>query len=312
MADWFEGAVGGATAGASIGGPWGAAVGGLLGGIFGKKKKPKVPTELKRLYDVQFSMADQLRRFAQSPAMSDRLEQTQLADARARLGEQQSVERNQVYSLYNPQQGTNAGPNLLTNIYNQQQGQQMALNAQHMLAALQNRRQALVQASGIGANAANAVSYQQEPSVDLAGAFGSLAQAIAQNRGMNQARAARQQAEQDANTQKIREATGTGGVGENQHAGPDNQTEEWNPTAAIGSVDTGGGAPGGSVGGFNPGGGVYGEPQSENPYAATVLPGPSAGALQGGWNLPGALGAQKGSAGMWDFRRPRGQGYRTG
>ena len=228
----------------------------MLGGIFGKKKQPKIPSELKRLYDFQARAAEDLGRFARSAPLSDRLEQTQLANDRGQLGQQQAQQRDQLYSLYNPQTMRGSAPNLLTNVQNQQTGQGMALNAQHLALALQNRRQALLQASGIAANAAGTVRYQEQPSTDFAGTFGSLAQAMEQSRALKEARRAEETAGIERTAGDLRTATGVG-QGAPEHMGAGNQTVEWNPNAA-GAVGFGG------TGGANAG---YGDVQSQNPYA---------------------------------------------
>lgn len=160
--------------------------GALLGGLFGGGGKPKIPKELRRIYKFQMQLADQQRRFAQSTPLSTPEEQAYLGQARGELGEQLTQQREQLGSLYNPlTMGRNA-PNQLLNLGNQQIGQQMNLQAQALLSAYQQRRQALSQASGMAANAAGAVSYQQQPQTDLAGTFGGLARAIAMQRGMQQ------------------------------------------------------------------------------------------------------------------------------
>jgi hypothetical protein len=132
------------------------------------------------------SLADQQRRFAQSTPLSTPEEQNYLGQARGELGEQLTNQREQLGSLYNPLTMGNNAPNQLQNLGNQQIGAQMNLQGQALLNAYQQRRQALSQASGMAANAAGAVSYQQQPQYDMAGTFGGLAHAIAMQRAMNQ------------------------------------------------------------------------------------------------------------------------------
>jgi hypothetical protein len=190
--DALSGAGGGAGAGASFG-PWGAAIGaglGLLGGFLGGRRKPKIPRELRNVYKFQMSLADQQRRFAQSTPLSTPEEQNYLGQARGELGEQLTNQREQLGSLYNPLTMGNNAPNQLQNLGNQQIGAQMNLQGQALLNAYQQRRQALSQASGMAANAAGAVSYQQQPQYDMAGTFGGLAHAIAMQRAMSQGQGA--------------------------------------------------------------------------------------------------------------------------
>ena len=302
MASWWGGAASGAAAGASLGkwaGPWGAIGGGILGAVFGGKKKPKIPSELKRLYDFQARAAEDLGRFSRSAPLSDRLEQTQLANDRGYLGQQQAQQRDQLYSLYNPQTMRGSAPNLLTNLGNQQVGQGMALNAQHLALALQNRRQALLQASGIAANAAGSVRYQEQPQTDFAGTFGGLAQAMEQSRALKEARRDEEAGNRDtlAAQQAAQSIIGKA-PGATQGAGEISPTDpRWNPGAALGG---GGGA---NIG--------YGDVQGENPFAGAVRSNWRGGSGSG--NLGGAVpeapfyggGQSMFSGPAWEWSRQR-------
>lgn len=174
----LQGGISGASAGASLG-PAGAAglgAAGLLAGFLGG---PRVPPELKRLYRMQYGMADQLRRFAQSVPLSDPGEQAALASQRAQLGEQQRNQQGQLYAALNRNQGTGNMGDFLTNLNQQNVGQQMAVSAQHYFNALTSRRQALSQASQIGQAAASTYQPQQGP--DFGALFGDISRLVALN-----------------------------------------------------------------------------------------------------------------------------------
>lgn len=169
-----------------FGGPIGAGVGllgSVLGGLFGSQ--PKLPPELQQLYNLQKSMAGQLNQYSQSVPLSQPQEQAALASQRGLLGQEQRQQTGQLASQYGlVNQGTNGVGDFLTNLYNQNQGQQSALTANAMQNALLQRRAALSQASGIGQAAANAVQYQQQ--TPLGPGFGQLARLIGYNQHMQQ------------------------------------------------------------------------------------------------------------------------------
>ena len=133
------GAMAGASTGAAIGGPWGALAGGVLGGFFGGGG-PQLPPELKRLYKLQFQIAKQLQQFGLSAPMSDPLERQALAGEQAQLGEQQRMQRDQMYAMLGP--AALGSPDMAGSLASQQTGQRMALSSQHMLDAMRARRAA--------------------------------------------------------------------------------------------------------------------------------------------------------------------------
>ncbi len=223
----------------------------IVAGLFGHKK-PKVPKELRRIYKFQMELADQQRRFAQSTPLSTPEEQAYLGQARGQLGEQLSNQRDQYNSLYNPLTMSGNAASGLLGQQNQQIGAQQNLQAEALMNAYQQRRQALSQASGMAANAAGAVNYQQQPQTDLAGTFGGLAHAIAMQRGM-------QQPDQ-------------GGFGAPGPVGDQSgwmQTHGFATTPGMANTQGMGGAQpfnpvaqtqGANLGGFTQSGGVFGEP----------------------------------------------------
>ncbi len=252
--------------------------GALFGGLFGGFNKPKIPKELKRIYRFQMSLADQQRRFAQSTPLSTPEEQAYLGQQQGLLGERLQNQREQIYGLYNPlTMGRNA-PNQLLNVTNQGIGAQMNLQAESLLSALQQRRQALLSASGIAANAAGGIQYQQQPQVDLAGTFGGLAHAIELNRQLGQQR----QDEQLTNF-----------IG--AHPAPSVSPTPLGPPAPAGIQGT-------TTTPFNPvaqvQGTTFGAP-AEGMGSAGVFPAPLGG--QGPPTLPMPPGVQGG----WEFSDPR-------
>lgn len=147
------------SAASIFGGPWGALGGGLLSGLFGGGG-PQLPPELKRLYKIQAGAAQDLQHFSRSVPMSDPLEQAALASQRGLLGQQQMDQRNQLFASLSPDAMTNT-PDFLTNLTNQQYGQQANLTSQNFLNSLLARRQALMGAANVAQGAAGSVNYQQ-------------------------------------------------------------------------------------------------------------------------------------------------------
>lgn len=146
----------------------------LLGG------GPKYTPEQRWQMNFLQQNANQLRNYANSPVGSDPLEQAQFADQRAELGQQQSQQRQNLLSQYNfLGQGTNGAGDFLKNISGQQTAQNMALNAQNIMNAMQMRRQALMQSSQLAAQMPNYQPHQN----GLPELFGGLAQAYASSQG---------------------------------------------------------------------------------------------------------------------------------
>lgn len=287
---WFEGSASGAMSGGASLGPWGALAGGILGGISGAYNKPKLPRELKNLYKFQYGLADQQRRFAQSAPLSDPAEQAGYAQARGQLGQQLSDQRSELNSLYNPLNDRGNFQPALANQQNQQVGSMMNLQAQHLLAALQQRRQALVSASGIAANAAGAIQngYQQQPQVDLAGAFGDLARVYSSSQALKQQRAQEQQ-------QQLNQSYPSYLQGQMQQNGIGPEETGWGTTNKTNANA--------SVQGFNPAAQVQALPQLQMPnMGGGGYPNPFGGMRQDMGNMGGAAPA---SGGGWNFNQRR-------
>lgn len=148
----------------------------LLGGLFGGK--PKMPKAQKELLEFQRNIAQQLARFGNSVPGSDPGESAAMAQLHGLLGEQQRGQRDQLLaSAGTPSAGlpANAIQDMLLNLGNAQVAQQSSADSQMMSNFLGQRRQALVQASGVG-GAAGQFLPPPTQGVDLAGTFGSFAE----------------------------------------------------------------------------------------------------------------------------------------
>lgn len=169
---------------------WAAAapiIGGALGGLFGGQQQ--LPPELRRLYNIQSSVAKQLQGFSQSAPMTDPLERAGLAQAQAQLGDQQRQQREQMYAMLGP--SAVASPaNVVGSLASQFTAQRSALSSQHLLNALQARRNALLQSGNVAAQAVGATGgMRASQPLDLASMFGQLAQQYAMQRTMRQGQA---------------------------------------------------------------------------------------------------------------------------
>lgn len=111
----------------------------VAAGFAGQRKK-KLPSEVRRIYNFQYSLADQLRRQAQSTPLSQNYERQSLAQARGELGQQQMAQREQLFSGYNPDTMGQSRNDLELSLTNEQIGQNLSLESQHYLNALQYRR----------------------------------------------------------------------------------------------------------------------------------------------------------------------------
>lgn len=145
---------------------------------------PRLPPEMKALYRLQKRAASRLQQFSGSIPLSDPAERAALAQSRGSLGE---LQRNQQAQLYGAQSGqfaqTSPG-DFLRGLTSMQVGQQGALDTQHLLAALQARRQALLQSAQVAQGATGAAgAYQASGGDQLSGLLGQLAQIYAYQSG---------------------------------------------------------------------------------------------------------------------------------
>jgi hypothetical protein len=121
--------------------------------------------------------------FAKSSPMSDPMERMAHAQSRGLLGQEQMQQRDQMYGMLN--QNTDAGnmADLLQNLTTNQIGQRMSLDSSHMFEALNARRQAMGQVTGMGAQSLPAAGFQQQQSgPDFGSIFGNLANIFAQSK----------------------------------------------------------------------------------------------------------------------------------
>lgn len=167
---------------------WAAAapiIGGALGGMLGGQQQ--IPPELRRLYNMQSSIAKQLQGFSQSSPMSDPLERAGLASSQAELGDQQRQQREQMYSMLGPTAAASAfgQQSVAGSLASSQVAQRSALSSQHLLNALQARRSALLQSGNVAAQAVGSTGgMRASQPLDLASMFGNLAQQYAMQQTM--------------------------------------------------------------------------------------------------------------------------------
>lgn len=170
----------------AFGGPWGAVAGGVLGGLFGGSGKPELSPEQQQQYRLQHQISQQLMGYANSVPGSAPDEQAALANSRGQLGAEQAIQRNNVFAAYNPMTDRGNAGDMMQHLASQQVAQNMNVTNQQMLQAMAQRRQALLNASGVGATAANiAGSGRVTPGPDFASLFGNLGQQIAYNNELN-------------------------------------------------------------------------------------------------------------------------------
>jgi hypothetical protein len=195
----------------------------------------------------QLGIMQGLNRYGNSSLGADPLEQAQFAGDRAAMGQQQGQQRQDMMAAYqrsNPNGGAGMG-DFLTNMNSNFTAQQMALNAQQVLAAMKNRQQALLQSAQVG----QSVPQMQQTSNGLPELFGSLAQTYSNyQEGQRQDR---QQKGQMALYQQMLNRNSGGAPGA---PGP---APTWTPSAPVGAPNGLGflGAPNGRAGspsGFTP------------------------------------------------------------
>src|SRR5438046_1412388 len=119
--------------------------------------------EQRRQLHLQNNIAQKLYGYSQGVPGSDPQEAAALAQAQAQLGEQQLAQRNQAYAALGANQGAGNLGDFLANLGSQNVAQRMSLESQHLLNALSQRHQALMQASGVGMNAAQLAGQQGQP-----------------------------------------------------------------------------------------------------------------------------------------------------
>ena len=170
----------------------------ILGGLFGNKQK------LSPEQQFQTGIAKDLGKYGRSAPLSDPGEQMALAQQNALLGEQQRQQRGSLYSQL-PTNVTGAPADFAMGLGAQEVSQRSALNAQALLDAMQQRRQALIQAAGV----MQGVGPRQQQE-GIGNMFGQAAQAYS---AYHTAKQGRQDYQQYLDMFRNRPATTQGGVG---------------------------------------------------------------------------------------------------
>ena len=179
---------GGAAGAASFAplGPVGAAAGGLLGliggALGGGKPREDAITHAARLNQLNAQRG--LMDFATSVPGGSPDELSALAQARGALGGQLRSQQQGIYGSFNPQMGTANLPDMMTRIANSANALQLSTNEAHLVNALAQRRQALLDVANVGSRI-QSPTYQ--PQSDLPQALGQIAQSIAYNMARKQA-----------------------------------------------------------------------------------------------------------------------------
>lgn len=185
--DALSAGMSGAGSGAAFG-PWGAAatgIAGLLGGLFGGGT-PKMDPNQQRLLQQQQGLINQTLAYGNGVPLSDPQEQASLAQMHGLLGAQQRANQGGLFSQWNPTANKGSTADLLANLSANQTGQQGSLDASALMNSLQQRRQALSQATGMISTASGiAAQPYQNFNADLPGLFGNLFQTIAYNKARN-------------------------------------------------------------------------------------------------------------------------------
>lgn len=154
----------------------------IAGGISAFGGGSRIPAELRPFLRMQTDIAQRLYQQGTGIPLSDPGERAALASQRALLGQQQNQQSGNLMAAYGANPGAFNTGDFLSNLSNQQTGQQMALSAAHLFQSLQNRRNALLQAAQVGQNAAGlAATAQPSPLPQL---LGNLAQTYAFSQAM--------------------------------------------------------------------------------------------------------------------------------
>ncbi len=153
---------------------------GAASALFGGNQ---MSAEQRRQLRLQNNIAQRLYAEGTGVPGSSPQEMAALASQRAQLGEQQLQQRNQSYAALGANQGAGSLGDFLQNLGGLQTAQNMNLQSQHLMNSMAMRRQALLQASGVGMSAAQ-LANQQGPPNQLPQMFGQLASSLAYNQAM--------------------------------------------------------------------------------------------------------------------------------
>ena len=156
--------------------PWLAtALPSIIGGLFSAVNRPKLTPDQQQIRSVLMGNMNKLNTYGNSGVGNDPLENMQFANQLAGLGQQQNASRNNMMAQFNMNQGGGNAADFLSNLNSQQVAQRMAMQAQQMEGALNNRRQALMGASQMAQNMPNFTP----PSSGMPDIFQQLGQMIA-------------------------------------------------------------------------------------------------------------------------------------
>lgn len=151
----------------------------VVGGLFGSNRPRYDPSQ-----KLQMDVARQLQQYAAGVPGSDPGEMAALAEMRARLGQQQAGQRNQLLAAM-PQFAQGATGDMLTNLGVQQQGAMMSLDLAHMADAMNRRKQALLDSASV----ARGVGPQQREPNGVAQGLAGLAYQLGQSKANKRPRA---------------------------------------------------------------------------------------------------------------------------
>jgi hypothetical protein len=159
----------------------GSALIGVAGGLL--QKGPKVPRNVQHIQRMQMLAMKGMSDFANSTPLSDPMERMALAQSRGLLGQEQMGQRDALYSQINPMTDAMNQGDLLSNLSNQQVGQRMNLSMSHLFEALNSRRAAMGQITGMGNQSMPAAGFQgQQSGPDFGSIFGNLASMYAEQK----------------------------------------------------------------------------------------------------------------------------------
>lgn len=172
------GGLAGAGGGFATGGPIGAALGGLAG-LFGGGGQ-RMSAAQRAALEQQRAIANQLFNYAQSQPMTGAEDLNNLAQSYGLLGQQQRSELGSLAAFGNPDIPTGGLQDMIANLQSANVANRMSIQEQHLADAIAARRQALLQAAGVNAQAAEMAgqpgAVQANP---LGGTLANLAQAVA-------------------------------------------------------------------------------------------------------------------------------------
>jgi hypothetical protein len=230
----------------------------LIGGLFGGREKLTPEQKLQR------NISRQLYGFSQSQPFSDPQERLAMGQDLGMLGEFAANQRQNLFAQMPALGGMSNAPDMLQNLNSLQTAQRMNLQSQHMMNALAQRRQAMLQAAGVASSVGPA-----QPTSQLPALMGQLAQAYAYS-----------QAFKPQGPQGQRNAPGGSGL-PTQHQ---DQLRAINENAARGLAGRVGGAVSGGIAGAMagfPGSNGFNQQAVAQGAGAMVAPGNEPGGMNG-------------------------------